>query len=168
MANLQSSGAISLNDIKTLFGGPASPSMANYYRGGSYIPSSKTVSSIVYEPPNGSTFYGVVPKLTNGYWWIGGLYQAVWFTFNALTVWWNGVTIASGVATSTASITVGAYTYYKGTDLAYNSYNTGCYCAQQGFYVRRTSGGSSSVSINTGIPASGAVSMNQFYGAEKP
>jgi hypothetical protein len=168
MANLQSSGAISIANIKNLFGGPASPSMANYYRGGSYIPSTKTVSSIVYEPPNGSTFYGVTPKLTNGYYWIGGLYQAVWFSFNTRSLWWNGSNLMSNIADATTSVTIGAYTYYKGTDLAYSTYNTSCYCYQNGWYVRRTSGGSSTVSINTGIPASGQISMNQFYGAEKP
>lgn len=35
---LPTSGALSLNDIKTEFGGPASPSLGDYYAGGTYVP----------------------------------------------------------------------------------------------------------------------------------
>lgn len=36
---LPTSGALSLNDIKGEFGGPTSPSLGDYYAGGSYVPS---------------------------------------------------------------------------------------------------------------------------------
>lgn len=168
MANLQSSGPIAISNIKTLFGGPTSPSLSNYYRGSSYIPSTKTVDATVYEPPNGNTFLGVTPKLTAGYWWIGGLYQAVWFTFNAKTLWWDGVILMSNIPESTTTVTIGAYTYYRGTDTAYSNFNMSGYYWEYGYYVRRTSGGSVTVSINTGIPSSGTIRLSQFYGAEKP
>jgi len=35
---LPTSGALSLNDIKGEFGGPASPSLGDYYAGGTYVP----------------------------------------------------------------------------------------------------------------------------------
>ncbi len=35
---LPTSGALSLGDIKGEFGGPASPSLGNYYAGGAYVP----------------------------------------------------------------------------------------------------------------------------------
>jgi hypothetical protein len=168
MATLQASGAIAISNIKSLFGGPTSPSLSNYYRGGSYIPSTKTVSTMVYEPPNGNSFLGVTPKLTAGYWWIGGLYQAVWFTFNSKTLWWDGVIIASNIDTGVTSIVIGSYTYYRGGDTAYEHFNTSGYYWEYGFYVRRTSGGSSTVSINTGIPSGGTIKLSQFYGAEQP
>jgi len=66
---------LSLNDIKGEFGGPASPSLANYYAGGSYVNSG---TSGTYGPvPTGGTisianFYGTqavleVISLTIGY-----------------------------------------------------------------------------------------------------
>ena len=39
---LPSSGPLSLNDIKGEFGGPASPSLGDYYAGGSYVPAGTT------------------------------------------------------------------------------------------------------------------------------
>ena len=39
---LPSSGPLSLNDIKGEFGGPTSPSLGNYYAGGTYVPAGTT------------------------------------------------------------------------------------------------------------------------------
>jgi hypothetical protein len=39
---LPSSGPLSLNDIKGEFGGPASPSLGDYYAGGAYVPAGTT------------------------------------------------------------------------------------------------------------------------------
>jgi hypothetical protein len=39
---IPSSGPLSLNDIKGEFGGPASPSLGDYYAGGSYVPAGTT------------------------------------------------------------------------------------------------------------------------------
>lgn len=39
---LPTSGPLSLNDIKNEFGGPASPSLSNYYAGGAYVPAGVT------------------------------------------------------------------------------------------------------------------------------
>lgn len=172
MANLQSSGAISLLDIKNLFGGPASPSFANYYRGGSYIPSSKTVSSIVYEPSGSAGVNGVAGVQAEGYWYIGNIYKGVWFNNTSggsvSSLWWNGTNL--GVYPGVSSVTIGGYTYYRTTTANFGSnYSTSCYCyTYYAYYVRRTSGSSSTVNINTGVPSSGQISMNQFYGAEKP
>lgn len=171
MANLQGSGAISLLDVKNLFGGPASPSFANYYRGGGYIPSTKTVNTLVYEPASQAAIYGVVPMLRSGYWYIEHMYKGIWFITNTNlhTLWWNDsrfVTNGSGLG---ASYSYGGYTYYRAPVSFTSQFSTSCYCYQwYGYGIRRESGGSSSVSINTGIPSSGQISMNQFYGAEKP
>jgi hypothetical protein len=172
MANLQSSGAISIANIKNLFGGPASPSFANYYRGGSYIPSTKTVSTLVIEPTGlADTRYGVTPVLRNGSWYLEHMYKGVWFITNTNlhTLWWNDSRFVTSVSGLGTSYSYGGYTYYMSSVSWTSQFSTSCYCYQWYAYgIRRTSGGSSTVSINTGIPSSGQISMNQFYGAEKP
>lgn len=167
MANLQTTGPIALSQIKALFGGAASASLSNYYRGGAYIPSSKTVSTLVKEPPDGSAFNGQVPVSSDGEWWISSLYKGVWFTFSARTIWWNDVQVATGVDASAASITIGEWTYHKSNYVAYSQLNSG-YVMEYGYAVRRTQGGSSTVSINGGVPSSGTIRFSQLYGAEKP
>lgn len=155
MPTLQSSGAISINDIKNLFGGPASPALSNYYRGGSYIPSTKTVSTLLREPTTGENYSGQ-----------SGAYVWRYITTGSKDVVWNNVIVANPIYSTDTSITVGAYTYYRGT-LMYSS--QGAYGTWNYYYgVYRTSGSSSTVNINTNIPTSGAISLSQFYGAEKP
>ena len=119
MANLQSSGAISLANIKNLFGGPASPSFANYYRGGSYIPATKSVSTLTKEPTGlQDQRYGVVPVLHDGEWYLEHMYKGVWFVRNNNTsvLWWNDVMLIDGTigATSwTSGSYIGAATRYN-------------------------------------------------------
>lgn len=64
---LQSSGAISLANIQTEFGGSNPISISEYYAGGGYVPSG--TGSI---PTSGtisfSTFYGTTAQLPTGYW----------------------------------------------------------------------------------------------------
>lgn len=157
MAFLQSSGAISINDIKTLFGGPASPALSNYYRGGSYIPSSKTVT---VTDPNTTGYYS---NTGSGYFWMNQTgYNGLDTRFR-----WAGANYALG-AVSLTSYTTGGYTYYRAafatritTDygygyIAYNDY----------YYIYRTY--QSTTSINGNVPTSGAISLSNFYGAEKP
>jgi hypothetical protein len=58
---LPTSGALSLNDIKGEFGGPTSPSLGDYYAGGSYVPAGTTGTNGAV-PSSGtisiSNFYG--------------------------------------------------------------------------------------------------------------
>lgn len=164
MATLQTSGAISLNDIKTLFGGPTSPSLANYYRGGSYIPATKIVISRT--PTTGEYFsFG-------SYIWS----QIINDNSSADTpyILWNGVNV-SGAPANATSYTTGGYTYYRGSlyTSAYYPPSSGGYGSPPTpgytvyyYYIYRTS--SSTVDINTSIPTSGTISLSQFYGAEKP
>lgn len=169
MANLQSSGAIAISNIKTLFGGPTSPSLSNYYRGGSYIPATKVVSTIAYEPNSISPVNNIVPVFENGYWWIYSMYKGVWFIRNNGTsvIWWNDVQLIDGNVGG-SSWTNGAYTYYAGSQSDSN-FSTTCYCyLWYAYKIRRTTGGSETVSINTGIPSGGTIKLSQFYNAEKP
>lgn len=150
MPFLQSSGDISINNIKTLFGGPTSPSLANYYRGGAYVPTTKTVSYTAREPASGQYADG-------GYFWQQ--------TYNSKTniysyfLTWAGSRVWQSSSSNGAitSYTLGNITYYKGT--FYGVWTFGIY---------RTYPSSYQQAINTGIPSSGTISLNQFYGAEKP
>lgn len=65
---LPTSGALSLNDIKGEFGGPTSPSLGDYYAGGTYVPSG-TSGTYGAVPTSGAisiqNFYGTsVPTIS--------------------------------------------------------------------------------------------------------
>lgn len=63
---LPSSGPLSLNDIKGEFGGPTSPSLGDYYAGGTYVPAG-TTGTYGAVPPSGTisirNFYGTSKAL---------------------------------------------------------------------------------------------------------
>lgn len=145
MANLPSSGAISINSIKSLFGGPASPSLANYYRGGAYIPATKSVTVTEGEYYNINTWY--------------------WNQLSSaqIIIKWNNTQIFNGNGNFT-SYSSGGYIYYRGTFRQTVYPYTGPYSSFYGVYRTYVS----TVNINTGIPSSGQISLSQFYGAEKP
>lgn len=164
MAFLQASGAISLADIKNLFGGNYAAS--SYYRGGAYIPSQKTVSTIVREPSSGeyfnqgqmawSCYLGVI-RFVDGY------------NPNLISHNYNWFGSSWPVSGDVSSYTVGGYTYYRGSYHHLQGYNDGYGISTWYFhYIYRTSGSSYQQNINTGIPTSGTISLSQFYGAEKP
>lgn len=72
---------------------------------------------------------------------------------------WNWAVIVNGAIGDPSSYTVGNRTYYKGDAriVSKNFYQWGIFIIDD-----------STVSINTGIPASGTIRLNQFYGAERP
>ncbi len=171
MPFLQSSGAISINHIKTLFGGPASPALSNYYRGGAYIPSTKSTTTSVREPSSGNYYQiGSGGSVVSYYWTVfnsgftpgdqNGTNRYMWNRFPNQ----GELSIGGGVINS---FTSGIYTYYKGSyrGHTYDSYN-GLTNSYWGIY--RTYQSSTTVNINTNVPTSGQISISQFYGAEKP
>lgn len=158
MPFLQGSGAISINDIKNLFGGPGSPSMANYYRGGAYIPATKPVT--VFEPSGGGFTYSGSPYDGNP--------ATQWahndtgadkynFTYGSTSLFWAGTNVANFADINATSFTTGGFTYHKEPGANWASFR---------WRIRRTS--TTNQNINTGIPSSGTISLSQFYGAEKP
>lgn len=149
MPFLQSSGAISINDIRNMFGGPGSPSMANYYRGGAYIPATKPVT--VFEPAGG----GWTAETGQGTYWID--YFDSKDNYTGSQIYWGGAFIAGFFNSGATSYTTGGYTYYKGPFWG---------GVGGAYFIRRTS--TTNQAINTGIPSSGTISLSQFYGAEKP
>jgi hypothetical protein len=144
MPSLQTSGPISILNVKTLFGGPAAPAMSNYYRGGTYIPATVTTSVLTYEPAGG------------GFTWVR--YTTFWYEgYDNTSIYWDTVFIVNfdNFNQYISSYTVGIYTYYRGGQAPVSNYK----------YIRRTYMNTVTTQINTGVPSSGQISMSQFYGA---
>ena len=152
---LQTSGVIDFGQLQSEFGGSNPIGINEYYRGGSYVPS--TIGG-----PAGSWGSYITPTTT--YRW-----QVLWSGSSLLSVQlkWNGTTVYSTTTQSNANLTqfsgVSGYDYGRGTLYStsggskHDPFTTKLYKIR-----RRTS--ASSQTVNTGIPASGTISMNQFYG----
>lgn len=155
MPFLQSSGPISIGDLNTFFPGSGT-AMSNFYRGGGRVPSTKTV--VTREPASGFLYgehtYGW--QLPNAF--VGT--PSIWIR-------WNGVFVVSSIPSPGSSYTIGNITYYQGPTLeAFSNGNQphGVKVDIYNIYREVTA----TPSINTGIPTSGQISLNQFYGAEVP
>jgi hypothetical protein len=145
MGTVASSGAISLTSIKAALGGPASPALSNYYRGGVYTPSSISTSVLTYDPAGGG-FTSVYQPAT---YWLTNDYEQF------SQVYWAGVPIVNGGRQAT-SLTSGIYTYYRGVYGIFGS---------DTWTIRRTYMANSTTQLNTSVPTSGQISMSQLYGA---
>lgn len=140
---LQTSGAISLSQVQGEFGGSNPISMSEYYRNGSYVPSTITTTTTTSWYSQMSPLWSwIVPAGTS-------TYQA----------YWNGTNVGSG---SGSSITVSGYTYDVGS-----LWNTISDKSGTTYYyeIRRT--GSTSTTVNSSVPTSGTISMSNFYGGRK-
>ena len=142
---LQSSGAISLSQVQGEFGGSNPISMSEYYRNGSYVPStiSSTTTTAWQYSLSASPYY---------YWSVAG---------SVTNIQWNSTSIGSPAASAT-SFTAGGYTYERGTLIDTISSKSG---TSYFYQVRRT--GSTSTTVNSSIPTSGTISMSNFYGGRK-
>lgn len=144
---LQTSGAISLSQVQSEFGGSNPVSMSEYYRGGSYVPTTVTGSAGAWSSyqANASTYY----------WSDVG-------NSGTVTIEWNNVQVGSFQSSAT-TYTTGGYEYQKGTQFSSSGGGKGGGPTTYYYRVRRRTAGSSTT-VNTSIPASGTISMNQFYG----
>ena len=142
---LQTSGAISLSQVQTEFGGSNPISMSEYYRGGSYVPNA-TVSYGSYSSyqANASTYY----------WSDVG-------NSGTVSLRWNGSTVGSFTSSAT-TYTTGGYQYQKGT--LFSSSGGGKGGPTTYFYRIRRRTASGGGSANASIPTSGTISMGDFYG----
>lgn len=153
MGTLQSSGSVLFSDLQTQLGGTNPISLSEYYLGSTYVPTTGTN----YEPAGGTTYYTntsyYVRDIYNGYNTTGGYY-------------WAGTRVG-GASTSLnlSSLTTGGWTYYKGPTVwqSYIYYDYGD-TGYKDYGIRRQQ----TVSINTSVPASGTISLSQFYGARNP
>lgn len=133
---LQNSGAISLADIQTEFGGSNPISLGEYYKGGAYVPS---------PAPGAYTSY------------FGTLTVYSWDSDGVIL--WNGSYITGSASGTT--ITVGSYDYEQGTQFDFVSGGKGDPGTAY-YQVRRRL---SSVDNAPNVPTSGSISLSDFYGA---
>jgi hypothetical protein len=146
---LQSSGAISLANLQSEYGGANPISISEYYRNGPYVPNSITTGTTVTEGP----FYN---SGSPAYVWIGGYDN----TNEILQIIWNGSSLNPSGASGT-SWTSGIYTYYRGAQQSDDGKSNRYYS------VSRTYGSSTTTYVNQNVPTSGQISLSQFYGGRK-
>ena len=131
---LQTSGAISLSQVQSEYGGSNPISMSEYYRNGSHV---NAYTGYQFSTTN-PIFQWVTQNSTNG------------------AVTWNQSVVATGLGNST-STTASNFTYQRGT----LQYTVNVKGSTTSYYnVRRKYAGTA----NNNVPTSGSVSMNDFYG----
>lgn len=141
---LQSSGEISLAQVQSEFGGSNPIEMSEYYRGGSYVPTTLGGAWTAWQGTlNSPTYYWMIDN------WNG----------NA-SLYWNGSNVANPSVNATTT-SAGGYEYEKGS--LFNSVESK-YQSLSFYYIRRRT---QSATVNTGIPSSGTISMSDFYGGRK-
>ena len=151
--SLQGSGAISLANLAAEFGDSPPYSMSEYYRGGALVPASISYTATATEGP-----YYTEPPGTAWMQWINGDGSE-----GGANVQWGGVNVHENVPAGTYSVSVGGYTYYRSyfvksiRDKFYWDY----YAIARYYYYTAYE------TVNTGIPGSGQISLNQFYGGRK-
>lgn len=147
---LQTSGAISLSQVQAEFGGANPISMSEYYRGGANVPSTRATSSTVREPSSGTVNSQTSP--------LAATWNVNPGNGTVLIQWPSGTTIVQGATAGITSYTAGGSTYYRGS-FHYSDQYAGTF-----YNLHRVRTVASTTNINTAIPASGTISMNQFYG----
>lgn len=165
MATLQTSGQISIGNLRSHFGDSGDSRMSEFYRGGGRVPATRTVPITVREPATGES-YDVSNTGSNRFWETGGVADP----FDQPRLVWNQVLIAN--VAPTTSYTIGSVTYFRGTlrEIRTETYGPGgCqgFCTTESYWyaVYRTYPSTRTDQINTGIPTSGQIALSQFYGA---
>ena len=147
---LQTSGAISLSQVQSEFGGSNPISISEYYRGGGRVPTQITVGGGSY-----SSYYGT--QSSPAYYWSQG--------FGALLVW-NGSTVYSNISTQstvTSLSNVNGFDYERGTSFA-TSTSSGKFPITTTYYRIRRRATASTITVNQNIPSSGTIDMAKIYG----
>lgn len=146
---LQSSGEISFADIQNEYGGSNPISLSEYYKDGSYVPSSifalGTMSNEIYQLGVYWCFWNDTSAGGNGF------YQFEW----------NNSVIRQGYSSSRPSYTdSGGYRYWFGS---LQSNNVSGY--QDWHAIKRQTAGN--VTVNSNVPTSGTLSLSNHYGGRK-
>ena len=157
---LQTSGSISFEDIESEFGGGNPVSINDYYRGGPYVPSSITTSTVVREPSSGENY------IKNNVCWR----RHSGDNYDRTIVFWGDQEIYQSSDNTSTSVVINGKTYYKGTYrekdfIPLSSYNPARYIDYYGIY--RSSEGTTTTSVNGNIPTSGQITLSDFYGGRK-
>lgn len=161
---LQTSGPISFADLQAEFGGSHPIGLNEYYRGGAYVPAQITETTV------SDITYNVSPKSS------AGPYTNAWVTIDAsptggtnqLNIYRNGSAVVVGYTPSNAlTLTY----YYQGSsyhrEQLQASYVLANFNEKRLYAFRNPRYYNNTVPVNTNVPSSGAISLNQFYGARK-
>ena len=150
MAAVPGSGTIGSANLVSVFGGAAPQLSSQYYRGGARVPATRTTSGFWTYGDWEGYFYQPLG---------GGQYRVEFFDdgFDGNQRWYWGSSVPFHVGLGTSLLT-GGYLYERGPAQGGGDYS-----------IRRrtavfTSG--TTTNINTGVPTSGQISSNQWYGAE--
>lgn len=154
---LQTSGPISLVNLNNFFVSPVSfPAMNLYYRGGARVPAFK-LGPTVRQPATGSFYSETSPR----YFWSVEVDSFAFIEVRFNNEFFGGN--ASGA--NTTSFTVSNSTLFRSSFVRQQA--AGEYDPAKNFY-RVFRNFSEVTNINGIIPSSGRISLNQFYGAERP
>jgi hypothetical protein len=152
-------------NIRDALGGSNPVSLSQYYRGGARVPSTRNTTVQTRDPTSGE--YYVRYGFTNRYYWgqNSSGYNPGSTAGSSLAYFANALIFSS--SSNVSSYTSGNVTYYRGTFQLFEFYSSYCESLNYfGIYKITTTGGT--VSINTGVPSSGQISISQLYGAENP
>ena len=155
---LPTSGTISINDLRAEFGDSGSSSLSEFYRGGGLVPATETTTT--YDPGPGTTDYEY--SLTSP---LDGWVQDRSSPYTNY-LYWDDVEFAQFTdsdfnVTSSYTHTDG-WTYIRKSTPTSDPIDLGDIIVSV-FEIRRQQ--STTININTDVPTSGTISLNDFYGA---
>lgn len=136
-----------LANVQAALGGANPISMSEYYRGGAYVPTTRTVT------------------VSEGPIWSNNVYDWVWMRNNSGYIRWSGA-LDFGYVGNITTYTRGSTTYYRGAFVYTESFYDYGWNHWDHYQISRTY--PSTTAINTGVPSSGAISISQLYGAANP
>lgn len=150
---LQTSGAISLSQVQSEFGGSNPISMSEYYRNGSNVPS--TINS----GPGAWSSYQYARGTSNDHYWSHNIFAGL--------VWAGGGVPSYLLAASTTSYSYGDYTYERGSYVTSITTGSGKSSTTTLYYYIRRRQNAATITVNSNVPTSGTISMDDFYGGRK-
>lgn len=153
---MPSSGAISANQFRVEFGDGGSTSLSNWYRGGPFVPATRTYTETTTETgPFSSYNYRLFG--------VGAKYYFRW-TGTQVYIVWNDVTIVGGSnpiggTQSSTSWVSGGYQYER----AFSEEEPEYYAVRRRTYTTVTETVTGNVNLN--VPSSGVISFSDLYSA---
>ena len=150
---LQTSGAISLSQVQSEFGGSNPISMSEYYRNGSNVPSTITTGAGAWSS------YQYSRTGSNDYYWSHNIFASL--------RWAGGTVPSSYLGASTTSYSYLGYTYERGSFVTSITTGSGKSATTTSYYYIRRRQNASTITVNSNVPTSGAISMDDFYGGRK-
>lgn len=166
------SGSISVGDLRTEFRIPYNQpiSLSQFYRNGSFVKDSVTLSTITREPTDGSYLFLEVGTIQS-YWEVDVTMEHYVIAKTSSKLVWKGSTILSPtVGEDVDTRVIGGWTYAKGAEMSdgwvSGDYTSGLYRFR--YQIRRFKTATSQVAstANRNVPRTGAISLNHLRGVE--